>query len=113
MTLPSLHGTRMRPVRTTVSSVISRETLFEFTQEGDVVFARYAGGRIVLGALVGVRDGADVVFRYAQVDAGGSVQGGRSECTLSITATGRLQIEERFTWASDAGNGVNVLEIVE
>jgi hypothetical protein len=112
MATTSLNGTRMRPVRTSASSIISRDTLFEFTQDGQVVSARYAGGRIVLGALVGVREGDILTFRYAQVHADGNLEGGRSECRVSTSANGLMQIEERFTWDSEAAQGVNVLEAV-
>ena len=109
----SLAGLRMRPVKTSLGSVISADTLFEFAQTGHVVSARYAGGRIVLGVLAGIVDGSSLEFRYAQVDENEHVQGGRSECDIAFGANGRLQLTERFTWDSDAGSGVNVLEIVD
>ena len=111
MTTVSLHGKRLRPVRTSAASVISGDTVFEFVQEGHVVFARYAGGRIVCGALVGILNGASLTFRYAQADRDGNLQGGRSECDV-VTVDGRVQIEERFTFAG-AESGVNVLETIE
>ena len=109
----SLAGLRMRPIATCTGSVISADTLFEFAQTGNVISARYAGGRIVVGVLAGTIDGSSVAFRYAQVDDECHVQGGRSECQISLSADGRLQLTERFTWESGAGSGVNVLESVE
>ena len=109
----SLAGLRMRPVETSIGSVISADTLFEFSQTGEVVSAVYSGGRIVLGTLVGIIDGPSLIFRYAQVAQDHQVHGGRSECHISMSANGRLQLTERFTWDSAAGSGVNVLEAVE
>jgi hypothetical protein len=109
----SLSGVRMRPVTTSAGSVISAETLFEFTQNGPVVSARYTGGRIVLGVLVGVLHSTRLTFRYAQVHDAGDVHGGRSDCDLSRDANGRLRLTEHFTWDADLGSGTNVLESLD
>ena len=108
-----LDGLRMRPVQTSAGSVISGETLFEFSQDDQVVSARYAGGEIVLGTLVGIVDGPSLVFRYAQVDRGLNVHGGHSQCEIGLSPAGRLQLAEHFTWDSAAGGGINILETVD
>jgi hypothetical protein len=108
----SLDRVRMRTVATGESGVVSRDTWLEFRENGDTVSARYAGGSIRLGSLVGTRRGESLEFRYAQVDVAGRVDGGRSECTLSVTEDGRLRLAERFQWESRAGGGVNVFEEV-
>jgi hypothetical protein len=109
----SLDGVRMRPIATSAGSVISAETVFEFTQNGPIVSARYTGGRIVLGVLVGVLDSTRLTFRYAQVHDDSGVNGGRSDCDLSRDANGRLRLTEHFTWDADLGSGTNVLESLD
>jgi hypothetical protein len=103
----------MRPVSTGPGSVIDGRTLFEFAQTDHIVSARYAGGRVVLGVLVGILDAPGLTFRYAQVHDDGELHGGRSECELSSGPDGRLRLTERFTWDAERGSGVNVLEQVE
>ena len=84
--------------------------MFEFTQNGQVVAARYAGGGIRRGYLVGRRDGAAIEFRYAQVDDAGHVDGGRSTAELTLLDDGRYQLTEYFQWDTRPGRGTNVFE---
>lgn len=49
----SLDGVRMRVVSTAEGGEVNIETLFGFTQDGSVVSAHYAGGKVRLGYLVG------------------------------------------------------------
>jgi hypothetical protein len=109
----SLAGRRLRAVATGRAGQVDTETLFEFAQEGSLVFARYAGGAVELGYLVGTFRGAELVFRYAQVDRAGGVHGGRSRCEIEVLADGRVRMQEHFTWESRPGAGTNVLEEVE
>ena len=72
--------------------------------------ARYAGGRVKRGWLSGRLSGANLVFRYAQVEASGAVHGGDSKCVVERLSSGRIRIIERFTWTSRPGSGTNVFD---
>jgi hypothetical protein len=110
--LPSLDGLSMRPTATSAHGEIDPETLFVFSQEGDVVSARYAGGTVRLGFLVGTRSGNGVAWRYAQLDPEGRLHGGHSLCELSALPNGRMKLVEHFNWDSWDGSGSNHLEQV-
>ncbi len=106
----SLQGIRMRVVSTAEEGEVNAETLFEFTQECPVVSARYAGGKVRLGYLVGSMTAEELHFRYAQVDNFGRLDGGHSACEIWRTATGKLRLTEHFTWDSREGSGTNIFE---
>ena len=72
--------------------------------------ARYAGGRIVLGYLIGKRTSDGIEFSYVQSDVTGRIDTGRSRCDLEVLPDRRLRLVEHFKWASREGEGVNVLE---
>ena len=110
MTSRSLDGARMWVVSTDAAGEVNRETTFEFTQTGQVVSARYTGGAIRLGYLVGVRDSERIEFRYAQVDDAGRVDGGHSTAELTLLEDGRYRLVEHFEWESRVGRGTNVFE---
>ncbi len=59
----SLDGVRMRVVATAEAGEVNTETLFEFAQDGSVVSARYAGGKVRLGYLVGMISAEGLRFR--------------------------------------------------
>jgi hypothetical protein len=87
----SLDGLRMRTVATAVAGEVDGNTLFLFGQRGNTVWARYAGGAVELGYLVG------------------SVTSGR----LTLLPDGRVRMLEHFHWESREGSGTNVLEEVD
>ena len=103
-----LDGLTMNAVRTAPNGVVGPETIFEFRQEGDLVQASYAGGRVAAGHLIGRLRGDRLEFRYCQTHADGGLDGGRSECELRRSEAGLVQIVERFAW--DGGTGTNVIQ---
>jgi len=111
--IDSLHEKTMRVCGATPDSIVDASTTITFEESDGAVSARYSGGNIRLGLLVGKRSGADVVFRYAQLAADGSLDGGVSKCELSLTDDGRMRLTEHYTWESRPGGGVNVFEEVE
>ena len=110
----NLHGRRMYVSSTAAEGVVDTDTRLLFIQKGARVAARYTGGRVKRGWLSGRLDGAELIFRYAQVELSGTVHGGHSRCTVQQVSSGRLRIVEHFTWTSRAGSGTNVFdELVE
>jgi hypothetical protein len=108
----NLDGLRMYVSSTSPDGVVNAATRLQFIQRGGRVAARYAGGNVKRGWLVGGLSGADLRFRYAQVEATGAVHAGHSECTVERLDTGRVRIVERFTWTSRTGFGENVFDEV-
>ncbi|MCB9896694.1 MAG: hypothetical protein H6825_01695 [Planctomycetes bacterium] len=105
----SLHGAFMNATVTAEAGVIDADTVFHFRQDGDRVSARYAGGRLEDAHLMGTLQGDTLRFRYVQRQTDGTVDGGESTCTVERLTDGRLQIRERFEWASRAGSGENLI----
>jgi hypothetical protein len=109
----SLHGVRMRVISTAECGEVNTETLFEFTQDGSIVYARYTGGRVRLGYLVGTISAERFQFRYAQVDNSGRLDGGYSMCEIGRMPDGRIQMAEHFKWDSREGSGTNLYEEID
>lgn len=106
----SLDGIRMSVVASAEGGVVSSQTIFRFEQTGPVVSARYQGGRIVDGYLIGRLDGARLAFRYVQADTDNNLDSGASKGVLQRTPAGRLRLIEHFEWATRAGGGTNIFE---
>jgi hypothetical protein len=91
---------------------VSAATAFVFEQLDGVVSARYRGGAIVDGYLIGHLAGASLHFRYVQADGNGRLDAGVSDGTIERLADGRLRLVERFKWITRPGGGTNVFEEV-
>ena len=113
MTSPSLDGRRMRVRSTDAAGVVGAGTRLHFIQEGARIAARYAGGSIRRGWLVGRREDNTVTYRYAQVEASGELHAGRAVCEVHVLSDGRLRMREHFHWTTRPGTGTNEFEEVE
>ena len=91
---------------------MSEETLFEYAEAGGIVHARFAGGAIRLGFLVGTRDGDRLSFRYAQLRADGTTATGRCESEIETLPDGRVRLRETWRWESHEGAGTSVVDEV-
>jgi len=103
----SLHGVTMRVFHS--EGEVNSDTVLRFEQIGNVFSARYQGGGIVDGYLIGhVAERGDVLFRYVQADASGRLDQGVSTGVVVRLEDGRLQLTEDFQWLTRPGTGRNV-----
>jgi hypothetical protein len=106
----NLDGVRMFVSSTAANGVVGSGTRLHFTQRGSRVAARYAGGSVPRGYLVGTIAGSRLAFRYLQREESGEIHGGSSLCHVERRLDGRLRITEHFAWSSRPGSGVNVFD---
>ena len=109
----NLHGRKMRVVQTAPNGIVGRYTIFHFSQAGNVVEARYSGGRIAAGYLVGLLERDQLSFRYCQISDRVQIDGGASQGRLEPMSNGRFRLVESFTWESRSGDGVNIFEEID
>jgi len=109
----SLDGRRFRVAEMVEGGEAGAATVFEYHERGDLVWARYEGGAVRLGFLVGTRAGDRIDFRYSQLNEDGETSNGH--CTSQITALpdGRLRLTEDWTWESRPGAGTSAIEEIE
>jgi hypothetical protein len=109
--MTNLDGVTMFVSGTASNGVVDAETRLRFRQKGARVFARYSGGKIARGMLVGRWIDEKLHFRYAQREADGAIHGGASVCDV-LEHDGRRRIIEYFAWSTRVGTGVNVFDEV-
>jgi hypothetical protein len=106
----SLDGRRFRAAGSVTGGEVGAETVFEYHQDGDLIWARYAGGAVRLGHLVGRRRGDTLEFRYSQLNTAGETSSGHCHSTIHILNDGRVQLRESWRWESRPGEGTSVVE---
>ncbi|MEA2290054.1 MAG: hypothetical protein QOD55_2051 [Solirubrobacteraceae bacterium] len=112
MPAPSLDGRRFGSAADVRGGDVTAETVFEYAEQDGVVHARYAGGAIRLGFLVGTREDDTLRFRYAQVRTDGTTAAGRCESRIEMLEDGRLRLHETWAWESQPGAGTSVVDEV-
>jgi hypothetical protein len=90
----------------------SEATVFQYDERDGVVWARYEGGAVRLGFLVGTRNGDRLEFRYSQLNQNGETSNGRCSTTISTLPDGRLRLDEDWAWESKPGSGTSAAEEV-
>lgn len=106
----SFSGIRMRLTRSAATAVVSADTELVFEQTADVVWARYRGGRVVEGHLVGRLTDDTLHFRYVQADSDGNLDAGVSDGRLEVLENGRYRLTESFQWTTRPETGTNVFD---
>ena len=100
--LPSLDGRSFRDVspapaghygNCTGIPNVGGETVFTYHEDADgTVWARYEGGSVRLGFLVGTRDQDGLDFRYAHVTDDGDTATGHCRSHIEQLTDGRLRL---------------------
>jgi hypothetical protein len=108
----NLNGLSMYVSSTADQGVVDQSTRLLFYQREARVLARYQGGMIQRGVLIGRVLGGVLTFRYLQVEASGEIHGGRSICNIVRTPEGKIRIIENFQWTTRNGSGTNVFDEV-
>ena len=110
---PSLDGRTFVGVANDPSGDVGAETRFEYHEESDgVVWARYEGGTVRLGHLVGRRDGDDLDFRYSHVTTSGTTANGHCRSRIVVSDDGPLELHEEWEWESQPGTGTSLVREV-
>jgi hypothetical protein len=111
MSGPSLEGRIFRDVTEHHLGEVDSDTLFAYHQDDDgVVWARYAGGAVRLGYLVGTRSGDQLDFRYAHVTTRGETASGHCRTSIEVLDDGRIRLHESWEWDSRTGGGTSIVE---
>ena len=84
---------------------VGDDTVFHYYQEGDLVWADYAGGKVRKGHLLGTvgADGA-LSFTYHHVRDDGEQMTGVCRSSLTVLEDGRYRLDEDWRWTSGDGS---------
>jgi hypothetical protein len=109
----SLDGRRFRVAEMVEGGEASAATIFEYHEQGDLVWARYEGGAVRLGFLIGTRSNDRIDFRYSQLNDDGETSNGRCRSQITRLPDGRLRLTENWAWESRPGEGTSAIEELE
>lgn len=99
-------------IQNSATGEVSAETVFHYHQDGNVVWAEYAGGEIIRGTLIATCDANGVLdMRYQHINRRGELMTGKCFSTPEILSDGRIRLHEKWQWTSgDMSSGESVIE---
>lgn len=105
-------GKYFRPVSNTENGETSGDTLFKYTQEGNLLISEYSGGKIKYGHLIGLVDeNGNIDMRYHQINDNGAIMTGLCKSIPELMANGKIRLHESWEWTSgDRSKGHSIIE---
>lgn len=115
MTRINYDNRRFASVSNSANGEVSTATVFEYHQDGALVWASYSGGSIVYGTLLAQVDEQDCLdMRYQHLNTAGELMTGRCHSTPEVLPDGRLRLHEQWQWTSGDGSaGTSVIEEIQ
>ncbi|WP_186756744.1 n-acetylglutamate synthase [Echinicola salinicaeni] len=100
-----------RSISNSDNGEVSSETVFHYSQEGEILTARYSGGEIVKGHLIGKVDQNGVInMRYHHINQAGELMTGKCISTPEMMGNGKLRLHESWEWTSgDLSKGTSMI----
>lgn len=101
-----------RSVANSGTGEVGSETIFQYSQEGKIVWASYKGGEIVFGSLIAKCDAeSNLDMRYQHINTKGELMTGICRSTPELLPDGRIRLHERWQWTSgDLSRGESAIE---
>jgi hypothetical protein len=106
----SLEGRVFSGVENSATGEVGQSTTFTYHQDGEVIWAEYAGGAVVRGYLVGTRQAGKLNFRYAHLATNMETSTGVCESVIEVLDDGRVRFHESWAWESRPETGNSIVE---
>lgn len=93
---------------------VGNETIFYYSQDDNIVSAKYSGGNIIAGMLIGLvnKDGS-IKSCYQHIDNYHIIRAGECKHKLEILEDGRYRLYESWQWTNgDLSTGNSIVEEV-
>jgi hypothetical protein len=106
------HDKKFSVVSNSETGETNSDTIFHYQQERNIVWAKYQGGKVQFGSLIGiVSDEGQIDMRYQQVNEKGGLMTGKCVSTPEVLADGRIRLHEVWKWTSgDLSEGKSIIE---
>ncbi len=104
-------GRRFTTSQNTANGEVSSATIFEYHQDGELVWAEYRGGSIKRGSLIAKVDGHGCLeMRYQHLNQENELMTGICFSKPEVLADGRLILHEEWQWTcKDNSKGSSIL----
>ncbi len=108
------NGRVFRPFKTSSNGEADPATVFRYFQDGDIVWADYSGGAVLMGHLIAIVDvEGNLDMRYHHLNSSGEIMTGICRSRPEVLDDGRLIMHEKWQWTSgDMSSGESQLEQV-
>ena len=110
----NLNNKKFCSVANTENGDVDDQTVFQYSQQGDIVWASYSGGSVLYGNLLAHWIKDDLLeMRYQHLSTGHEFKTGQCLSRPEILANGKIRMHESWQWTSgDQTKGTSIIEEV-
>ncbi len=104
-------GRKFVPQTNTENGEVDGNTIFEYHQNGNMLWADYSGGEIIKGHLIGiVATNGELDFYYQHMNLHGQIRVGVCHSVPDALEDGKIQLSEKWQWLNgDKSEGSSVI----
>lgn len=105
-------GKKFQAVSGSANGEVNGNTIFHYTQNGNMVTARYSGGTIKNGHLIALANAQGILdMRYQHINDKNEIKTGTCISTPEVLPNGKLRLHEKWQWTcDDFSKGESVIE---
>jgi GNAT superfamily N-acetyltransferase len=92
-----------------VDAEVTIETIFNFYQNKELIYAEYKGGKVKYGEIFGLIENDTISFYYSQVNFEGEKSQGSSIDEIKVLENNKLQLIDRWEWKNKTGQGLCIM----
>ena len=103
---------KFKSIENSGSGEVSSETIFEYFQKENILWANYSGGSILLGNIIGKVDGDGIIeMRYQHLSNDGTFKTGKCISIPEFLPNKKIRLHESWEWTSGkTGKGKSIIE---
>ncbi|PKB17357.1 hypothetical protein [Flavobacterium sp. 5] len=88
-------------IQNTESGEVNSETVFEYSQDGNLVTADYFGGTIKYGKIIADLKGDELNMLYQCLTTDNLLKAGKAIAKISLTDSGKIKLSLNWEWLTD------------
>ncbi len=106
----NLHHKQFKALSNSNTGEVSDDTIFEYFQENNIIWANYSGGQIIKGFLIGTIKDDQLHFSYQHINSNGEIMTGVCDSIASINENKKIILNEKWQWTcKDFSKGTSLL----
>lgn len=107
----NLNNKKFKAQANSANGEVSGQTLFQYYQEGEIIWADYAGGEIIRGSIIGKYTNEDFFeFTYQHINSNFELMTGKCKSYPRIDDRGKIIVDEHWQWTClDRSEGKSIL----
>ena len=108
----NLNNKQFKSINNTDNGETDNLTIFNYQQNGKIIWATYSGWSISFGTLMGtMEEDSGIIFKYQHYNINNEYKTGKCTSNLEILSNNKIRFHEKWQWTNgDKSHGKSIIE---